>query len=119
MLHHDIAQHILIIEDLGNLDTVDKWLEGDKDTGSAFRDYNYMQVRYLLDPNGKPGWGCMETGSGMSMIDSTLLAELPWVERILAKEPVKVRGLGDTVYKSWETVVMSIYLPDESGTNTF
>jgi hypothetical protein len=31
LLHHDVAQHILIIEDLGSLSTVDKWLEGDTD----------------------------------------------------------------------------------------
>jgi hypothetical protein len=31
LLHHDVAQHILIIEDLGSLYTVDKWLERDKD----------------------------------------------------------------------------------------
>ena len=30
LLHHDVAQHILIIEDLGSLSTIDKWLEGNK-----------------------------------------------------------------------------------------
>ena len=30
LLHHDVAQHILIIEDLGSLSTVDQWLEMDK-----------------------------------------------------------------------------------------
>src|SRR5277367_2146854 len=75
-----------------------------------------MEIRYLLYPKGTPDWGCMDTGCGMSIIDSTLLTELRWVKRITSKEPVEVRGTGDTVHNSWETVVMSIYLPDESGT---
>ena len=85
-------------------------------SGTAFRDYNYTEIRYLLHPKGTPDWGCMDTGCGMSMIDSTLLTELRWVKRITSKKPVEVRGIGDTVHNSWETVVMSIYLPDESGT---
>jgi len=50
------------------------------------------------------------------MIDSTLLAESSWVERIVLKEPVNIRRLGDTVDKCWESVVMPLYNPDESGT---
>jgi hypothetical protein len=86
-------------------------------SGTAFRDYHYMEIRYLLHPKSTPDWGCMETGSGMSMIDSTLLTGLRyWVKRVTSKEPIKIHGLGDTIYNSWETVVMPIYLPDESGT---
>jgi len=74
-----------------------------------------VEVRYVFDPNGKPELGGIDTRSSMSMIDSTLLAELPWIERTVAREPVTIGGLGDMVHKSWETVVMTSYIPDESG----
>jgi hypothetical protein len=85
-------------------------------TGYAFRDYNYCEIKILLDPKQKqPGTACLDTGSGMSMIHAKELEGHPWLERISLKKPVRIKGVGDALHDSWETVLLMIYIPDESG----
>ena len=35
LLHHDVGKHILIIDDLGSLETIDKWLESKPEISKA------------------------------------------------------------------------------------
>lgn len=86
-------------------------------TGYAHSDYNYCEVKILLDPNqDPPKSACLDTGSGMSMVHADELASQPWRKRICHKNPIQIKGVGDALYESWETVVLTIYIPDESGT---
>ena len=57
-------------------------------TGYAFRDYNYCEIRFLTRPNGSPEWGCLDTGSGMSMVDVSIVETLPSLQRIFSDAPI-------------------------------
>jgi hypothetical protein len=86
-------------------------------SGYAFRDHNYCEIKYLLELNGKdPEYGCLDTGSGMSLVDESIPALLPWIDRKVLKAPINVKGIGTIPKESWETIVMPVYLPDISGT---
>jgi hypothetical protein len=86
-------------------------------SGHAFRDYNYCEIKYLLDPEGEARTACLDTGSGMSMIDNSELQRRgTWTDRISLKNPLKIRGIGSAIHDSWETVVIPLYLPNESNT---
>ena len=44
-------------------------------TGTAFKDFNYCEVRYQLSPKSpdSESWGCADTGSGMSLVDESVI----------------------------------------------
>jgi hypothetical protein len=63
-------------------------------TGYAFRDHNYCEIRYKFAPNDdSSSWGCLDTGSSMSLIDEDLLRARPWIDRIRLRRAIKVKGV--------------------------
>src|SRR5208282_4987727 len=43
-------------------------------TGTAFKDFNYCEFRYQLSHKApESSWGCADTGSGMSLVDESIL----------------------------------------------
>jgi len=46
-------------------------------TGYAFRDHNFTEIKYRLSKDNPEDYGCLDTGSGMSLIDEGLLSHLP------------------------------------------
>jgi hypothetical protein len=84
-------------------------------TGYAFRDYSYCEVRYQLSPtSSSESWGCADTGSGMSLVDESVLQSLPEAidKTRKVKSPVHIKGVGDEMYLSQESVVLDVFLPD-------
>lgn len=71
----------------------------------------------MLDPDVEsPSYGRLDTGNGTSMIDSAVLnSQEKWQQRKFVRKPVEIIGKNDVTYKSWEMVVLKVYLPDESG----
>ena len=91
-------------------------------SGYSFRDYNYCEIKYVLlcDADGKPDhhkadYGCLDSGSGMSLIDENILATLPWQKRKRFKEPITIKGMNGKPYDASEIVVLIVYFPDASG----
>jgi hypothetical protein len=52
----------------------------------------------------------------MSMIHAHELESQPRRKRIGHKKPIPIKDVGDALYESWETVVLTIYIPNESST---
>ena len=72
-------------------------------------------MRYQLSPtSSNESWGCADTGSGMSLVDESVLQSLPEVidKTRKVKSPVHIKGVGDEMYLSQESVVLDVFLPD-------
>src|SRR6202043_3552256 len=80
-------------------------------SGYAFRDHNYCEIRYKFVPEEDSNWGCLDTGSGMSLIDEDLLTTLLWKKRTRLRHSIKVKGVSG-VADAWEAVTLTIYFPD-------
>ena len=86
-------------------------------TGTAFKDFNYCEVRYQLSPKSpdSESWGCADTGSGMSLVDESVLESGALSSR-KCQSPVHVKGIGDEMYLSKESVVLDVFFPDVTNT---
>ena len=87
-------------------------------TGTAYKDFNYCEARYQLSPKSpKPeSWGCVDTGSGMSLVDESVLkAGAPSGKRT-TNSPVHIKGVGDELFLSKESVVLDVFFPDVTNT---
>src|SRR5271168_1466914 len=83
-------------------------------TGTAYKDFNYCEVRYQLSPKSpkSESWGCADTGSGMSLVDESVLkAGAPSSKRTV-NSPVHIKGVGDELFLSQESVVLDVFFPD-------
>src|ERR1700733_4165592 len=89
--------------------------------GTAYNDFNYCEVRYQLSPKSAKSadtelWGCADTGSGMSLVDESVLkAGAPSCKRT-ANSPVHIKGVGDELSVSKESVVLDVFFPDVTKT---
>src|SRR5271163_1128853 len=86
-------------------------------TGTAFKDFNYCEVRYQLSLKSPDSelWGCADTGSGMSLVDESVLKSGTLSSR-KTQSPVHVKGIGDEMYLSKESVVLEVFFPDVTNT---
>src|SRR5271170_3890012 len=86
-------------------------------TGTAFKDFNYCEVRYQLSLKSRDSesWGCADTGSGMSLVDESVLESGALSSR-KSQSPVHVKGIGDEMYLSKESVVLDVFFPDVTNT---
>src|SRR5271155_2800894 len=87
-------------------------------TGTAYKDFNYCEVRYQLSPKSpkSESWGCVDTGSGMSLVnESVLKAGAPSSKRT-TNSPVHIKGVGDELFVSKESVVLDVFSPDITNT---
>ena len=84
-------------------------------TGVAFRDYNYCEIRYQFSVDGQSSWGCADTGSGMSMIDASIFETIASEYQKFPNEPIRIKGIGEEVHTSQESVILEVLLPDISG----
>src|SRR5277367_4853186 len=75
-------------------------------TGTAFKDFNYCEIRYQLSSKSpdSESWGCADTGSGMSLVDESVLESGALSSR-KSQSPVHIKGLGNEMYLSKESVV--------------
>ena len=80
-------------------------------TGTAFKDFSYCEVRYQFSSTSSDTWGCADTGSGMSLVDESVL-ESGALSSCKSQSPVHIKGLGDEMYLSKESVVLDIIFPD-------
>jgi len=88
-------------------------------TGTAFKDFNYCEIRYQLSSQSpdSESWGCADTGSGMSLVDQSVLESgAPSSSKRTVKSPVHVKGIGDEMYLSKESMVLDVFLPDVTNT---
>ena len=84
-------------------------------TGTAFKDFSYCEVRYQFSPTSPDSWGCADTGSGMSLVDESVLESGALSSR-KSQSPVHIKGLGDEMYLSKESVVLDVFFPDVTNT---
>ena len=63
-------------------------------TGTAYKDFNYCEVRYQLSPKSpkSESWGCADTGSGMSLVDESVLKASTPSSKRTANSPVHIKG---------------------------
>ncbi len=89
-------------------------------TGTAFKDFNYCEVRYQLSPESpnSESWGCADTGSGMSLVDESVIQSIPESSGKTRRtnSPVHIKGVGDEMYLSKESVVLDVFFPDVTNT---
>src|SRR5271154_5336006 len=86
-------------------------------TGTAYKDFNYCEVRYQLSPKSpdSESWGCADTGCGMSLVDESVLESGALSSR-KSQSPIHIKGLGDEMYLSKESVVLDVFFPDITNT---
>jgi len=84
-------------------------------TGYAFRDHHFTEIKYRLSLEHPEDWGCLDSGSSMSLVEESILSQLPWTKRTFLKEPVEVQGIGDEASQSNEAVTLDVYFPDHTG----
>src|SRR5271163_1862947 len=86
-------------------------------TGTAYKDFNYCEVRYQLSLKSpdSDAWGCADTGSGMSLVDESVLESGALSSR-KSQSPVHIKGLGDEMYLSKESIVLDVFFPDVTNT---
>ena len=84
-------------------------------TGTAFKDFSYCEVRYQFSSTSPDSWGCVDTGSGMSLVDESVLESGALSSR-KSQSPVHVKGIGDEMYLSKESVVLDVFFPDVTNT---
>src|SRR5271155_4984352 len=89
-------------------------------TGTAFKDFNYCEVRYQLSPKSpdSESWGCADTGSGMSLVDESVIQSIPESSGKTrhSNSPVHIKGVGDEMYLSKESLVLDVFFPDVTNT---
>src|SRR5271154_4096097 len=87
-------------------------------TGTAYKDFNYCEVRYQLSPKSpkSESWGCGDTGGGMSLVDESVLKTGAPSGKRTVKSPVHIKGIGDEIYLSKESVVLDVFFPDVTNT---
>src|SRR5271155_234301 len=89
-------------------------------TGTAFKDFNYCEVRYQLSPKSPDSetWGCADTGSGMSLVDESVIQSIPESSGKTrhTNSPVHIKGVGDEMYLSKESLVLDVFFPDITNT---
>lgn len=86
--------------------------------GYAFRDYNFLEMAVRVAPGTEDLWVCLDTGCGVSLIDSSWIREiLPDAAILNRPSAVNVRGLGDAVHSSNQYMVLQLSLPgkDDKG----
>jgi hypothetical protein len=83
-------------------------------TGTAYKDFNYCEVRYQLSPKSpkSESWGCVDTGSGMSLVDESVLKAGAPSSKRTTNSPVHIKGVGDELFLSKESVVLDVFFPD-------
>jgi len=59
-------------------------------------------------------WGCADTGSGMSMIDSAIYETIASKFPKFATATVRIKGVGEEVHTSKEAVILEVLFPDIS-----
>src|SRR5271170_6341874 len=84
-------------------------------TGTAFKDFSYCEVRYQFSSTSPDSWGCADTGSGMSLVDESVL-ESGTLSSRKSQSPVHVKCIGDEMYLSKESVVLDVFFPDVTNT---
>jgi hypothetical protein len=84
-------------------------------TGTAFKDFSYCEVHYQFSPTSPDSWGCVDTGSGMSLVDESVLESGALSSR-KSQSPVHIKGVGDEMYLSKESVVLDVFFPDVTNT---
>src|SRR5277367_4994309 len=84
-------------------------------TGTAFKDFSYCEVRYQFSSTSSDAWGCADTGSGMSLVDESVLESGALSSR-KSQSPVHIKGLGNEMYLSNESVVLDVFFPDVTNT---
>src|SRR5271163_3111659 len=84
-------------------------------TGTAFKDFNFCEVRYQFSYTSPDAWGCADTGSGMSLVDESVLESGALSSR-KSQSPVHIKGLRNEMYLSKESVVLDVFFPDVTNT---
>src|SRR5271154_4094491 len=84
-------------------------------TGTAFKDFSYCEVHYQFSSTSSDTWGCADTGSGMSLVDESVLESGALSSR-KSQSAVHIKGLGDEMYLSKESVVLDVFFPDVTNT---
>src|SRR5271154_906311 len=84
-------------------------------TGTAFKDFSYCEVRYQFSSTSSDTWGCADTGSGMSLVNESVLESGALSSR-KSQSPVHIKGLGAEMYLSKESVVLDVFFPDVTNT---
>src|SRR5277367_4725839 len=87
-------------------------------TGTAYKDFNYCEVRYQLSSKSpkSESWGCADTGSGMSLVDESILKAGAPSSKRTTNSPVHIKGVGDELFLSKESVVLDVFFPDVTNT---
>jgi len=85
------------------------------ETGYAFRDHQFTEIKYCLSPKHLEDWGCLDFGSSMSLINEGVLSQLPWTQRTFLKEPVEVQGMGQDASQTHEAATFDVYFSDKTG----
>src|SRR5271154_1930952 len=89
-------------------------------TGTAYKDFNYCEVRYQLSPKSpnSESWGCADTGCGMSLVDESVIQSIPESSGKTrhSNSPVHIKGVGDEMYLSKESLVLDVFFPDVTNT---
>src|SRR5271163_175763 len=89
-------------------------------TGTAFKDFNYCEVHYQLSHKSpdSESWGCADTGSGMSLVNESVIQSIPESSGKTrhTNSPVHIKGVGDEMYLSKESVVLDVFFPDVTNT---
>src|SRR5271163_1326800 len=89
-------------------------------TGTAFKDFNYCEIGYQLSSKSpdSESWGCADTGSGMSLVDESVIQSIPESSGKTrhTNSPVHIKGIGDEMYLSKESVVLDVFFPDVTNT---
>jgi hypothetical protein len=81
-------------------------------TGYAFRGYNFAEIAILASPTQPPEFVSADSGCRMSCVDETWFKEnYPDSHVASMNIPIKVRGIGSTVYPSRQYSVAKIYIP--------
>src|SRR5271154_1727164 len=84
-------------------------------TGTAFKDFSYCEVRYQFSSTSSDTWGCADTGNGMSLVDESVLESSALSSR-KSQSAVHIKGIGDEMYLSKESVVLDVFFPDVTNT---
>src|SRR5271155_666494 len=87
-------------------------------TGTTYKNFNYCEVRYQLSPKSpkSESWGCADTGNGMSLVDESGLKAGTQSSKGTANSPVYIKGVGDELFLSKESVVLDVFFPNVTNT---
>lgn len=88
-------------------------------SGFAFRGWDYVKLDVRLEPDGKDGDSCGDTGCGLSLTDEDWLKQmLPEQPILKMASPVQVRGVGATKHNTDAYIILSIYIKGVKDGNT-